>query len=227
MARRFSPIQKAVLETFDAWQKERPDEFNRLFRELRAPLYFASEFGEIASLVREARDILARNLPVSPLAFQHSVQNCAAGYFSIVHALHNPSLSISSGFLAFDKAMFWAWQGVSTGRFSAVCVAVGRESTLLDDTQSSTCELIVVSNPAAFVADGACFSLDEFALVPSLSAAGGLLGDDPDCSVATLVEGPTPAGVAELRLDESAPRVSRLVSNREGETVVSRWRRIS
>lgn len=92
--RRFSRLSKMVLEVLH--EACTPEELATL------PSVFASRHGELTTCVALLSDI-ARELPLSPTAFSHSVHNAQAGLFSILHANGAPSSSISgmgAGFCA-------------------------------------------------------------------------------------------------------------------------------
>lgn len=127
LARRFSPIQKAVFECFESIKCEAPDDFNLVLKEWHAPLYFATSLGEIDSVIRVIRGVLENDLPVSPIAFQHSVHNAAAGHISIHYGLKSPQLTFSSGYLSLEKAMFSAYHKILMKSVSAVCMVAADE----------------------------------------------------------------------------------------------------
>src|SRR5262249_27338723 len=92
-----------------------------------AAIYFATQFGEVDATLAVAESILAKALPVSPTAFQHSVHNAVPGYVSIACEARNPSLTVSSGFRSFDKLLFWSFHELRSGLLDAALVINANE----------------------------------------------------------------------------------------------------
>jgi hypothetical protein len=207
LARRMSPLQKSALEGLECWRLERAEEFDHVFRELRTPLFFASSFGEIEATIKEADCINQRSLPVSPAAFQHSVQNCAPGYFSIINCLDSPNLTFSSGYLTLDKTLYWAWQKVRHGAHSAVCVVAANEQGDKSGSIVSYGEIMLVHNGNCVELEKGDFDLASF--------------NFDWCNPVIEPEG---SNFPLLRLDEKHGDFSRILTSESGETLLSHWR---
>jgi hypothetical protein len=207
LARRMTPLQKAALEGLERWKNEDEKDFNFVFRELQTPIFFASAFGELDATIKEADYINQKSLPVSPAAFQHSVQNCAPGYFSIINALDTPSLSISSGFLTLDKTLFLAWQKVLTAQTPAICVLAAHEQGEKNSLISSFGELFLVHNNTVLFPSGTGFALTSCHFEwtkPEQETLGSLF--------------------PLLRLDQKSESFCRTSTNSIGEKYSSHWR---
>jgi len=108
LVRRMTCLQKALLETCAQLRKNDAELFQAAVVEAGCPVVFASAMGELESNLAMLTSVLRRELPVSPTAFQHSVHNCPAGYFSIAFSLRNPMVTLCGGFLSADKALLLA-----------------------------------------------------------------------------------------------------------------------
>ena len=110
-----TPLQKALLECCALLSRLEPDAFRIGVVEGGCGVVFASAVGELDSNLTLLRSVLRRELPVSPTAFQHSVHNCPAGYFSIAFALRNPMVTLCGGYLSADKALLLAASNLADG----------------------------------------------------------------------------------------------------------------
>lgn len=138
LTRRMSWMQKAAMEALETI-KPLP---------LDAPLYFATQYGEVDATLAVAASILSRQLPVSPTAFQHSVHNAVPGYLTIASGSRSPSLTVSSGFASFDKILFWAAHELNADLIDKVIVAQAFErlpSPVADDPEIAACELLLLT----------------------------------------------------------------------------------
>lgn len=127
LARRMSPLQKVLLEVSGQWKEHHKELFEEALVKRQAQILFATSFGEMESVLNVLTSILNNQLPVSPTAFQHSVHNCAPGYFSIVNGLRNAAVTASTGFLSLDKCLHAAFQKIRAGVLDSVFVIAADE----------------------------------------------------------------------------------------------------
>ncbi len=73
------------------------------------PAVFASTAGEIHTTDHLCLEMSQANGIVSPSAFHNSVQNTAAGYWSIAQHCHHPATALAAGIDTFAMAMLEAW----------------------------------------------------------------------------------------------------------------------
>lgn len=176
LERRMTPLQRAVLSCLHKQREREPGSFAKLFHQVGCPVYFASGFGEFGSFIAEAQLINAKSLPVSPLAFQHSVQNCALGYFSILNGLHTGNLAISSGLLSLDKAIHLAYAHIKAGSLRAVCIVAADETGASGSGLLSAAESFVLHDQSLCAELPALFSVDsvtfELGSPPEMNSGG-------------------------------------------------------
>lgn len=107
LQRRMSFLQKSMIGVTDRAINSIPlDLFGVMANDCNADILFTTSFGELFSVGKIATMIFQKDLPISPVAFQHSVNNAAAGYLSIIHGHHKGIMVSGSGGLELDKAIF-------------------------------------------------------------------------------------------------------------------------
>lgn len=139
LTRRMSWMQKAAMEALQALNNtgfRLPD---------GAPVYFATQFGEVDATLAVASSILSKALPVSPTAFQHSVHNAVPGYVTIALESRNPSLTVSAGYASLDKLLFWAFHELRHGLIPSALLLNAHERL---GPETAACELLVLSTEA-------------------------------------------------------------------------------
>lgn len=114
--RRLSALARATLAAI--WQVVDPG--------ARLPMIFASEHGEIASTHRMLSAI-ARQEPVSPTAFSHSVHNALAGQASMLRHDPSPVRSVAAGLDSLPCAALEAWMLLAQGAPQVLLVAADEE----------------------------------------------------------------------------------------------------
>lgn len=105
LARRMTPLQKALLEVAYRVEANARGDFERLVRQGGCALYFATALGELSSNLAMLEALRREELPLSPTAFQHSVHNCPVGYLSILMGLKNPMVTLCGGLDAAHKGL--------------------------------------------------------------------------------------------------------------------------
>jgi hypothetical protein len=161
LERRMTQLQRAALHCLQSMKQSQAEIFDLVFHQMGSPVYLASAFGEFGSFLAESRLINARSLPVSPAAFQHSVQNCALGYFSILNGLHTGHLAISSGPLSLDKAIHLAFSQIEAGALQAVCIVAAEEIFSDESGWLSVAESFVLHRSAFSLASPVPFVLES------------------------------------------------------------------
>ncbi len=106
LARRMSFLQKAGLEVMSRIEKDYPMLLDSYLYGPECEIFYTTTYGELQAVHTIANQINAKELPVSPLAFQHSVNNAAAGYLSIIKKVKKNVVTLGSGYLALDKAIY-------------------------------------------------------------------------------------------------------------------------
>jgi len=119
------------------------------------PAVFASVAGEIQTTDRLCTELVKPEGVISPSAFHNSVQNTAAGYWSIAQQCTQPSSSLAAGCDTFAMALLEAWCQLSChgGELLLVCYDE-RWPTYLDTARGErafACALVL----AAGAVDGA------------------------------------------------------------------------
>jgi hypothetical protein len=127
--RRMTALQKAIEVVVSAMKADQPTAFAALWNNPLVPVFFATAYGELTALFSLSGAILDRSLPVSPKDFQHSVQNASLAYLAMTEHLHNPMVSLSSGFLSADKAMFLVVRRLQAGLEPAALLIHGHEES--------------------------------------------------------------------------------------------------
>ena len=225
--RRMSWLQKATMEALTRYQRAAAARLDEVLERLHAPIYFCTEHGEIDATLTVAASLINRQLPVSPTAFQHSVHNAGAGYVTIATKTRNPSATVSSGFLSFDKTIFWAFEELRRGRQQAVIlVRAGEHANGAAPDVIAECELLVLTTdhrePPALNPDRRW----ELMAV----GYGSLSAAEQDRTTGSTVGSP---GIHEaaidrafvpLRLDRKKASFHRIVTSADtDERIVSRW----
>lgn len=149
LLRRMTPLQKVSVEIFALFKKNADFIYNNVIQKLKTPIYFATKYGEIQTAMQLYSMILNKDFPISPIAFQHSVHNCASGYISILHGLHASHLTFSSGDSSFKNATELAISKIKSGTLSSVCVISADESRQLGEVKASA-KICVIANPNHF-----------------------------------------------------------------------------
>ena len=108
LARRMTPMQKALLEVVHRMRSSAADVFARAMVDGGCAVFFATALGEFSSNLGMLEGLRKGELPLSPTAFQHSVHNCPAGYLSIVFGLKNPMTTLCGGAQSSWKALILA-----------------------------------------------------------------------------------------------------------------------
>jgi hypothetical protein len=223
LARRMSPLQKAVLNAAASFAAAERPRFDLVFRELEAPVYLASAMGELDSVLRIFHAIVEGELPVSPTAFQHSVHNAALGYFSIIHRSHAAHLALSSGYLSAEKALLLASRRIRSGIDRAICLVNATET--LGETSGGGDELARCELFLLFGRDLATELRPAYELASCEYHGDAGPVDVPEG--AALVEHREPDGASwqpEFSLHEQRPLAYRVVTSLDGESVRSLWR---
>lgn len=205
--RRMTALQKAVLSVYMQASESEPKLFLSL-KESRAPIYFASAYGEAAAMYRITESIEDNSLPVSPKDFQHSVLNASIAYVSMQGAGHASGLAISGGFASADKALHLAARRISAGLDESIILLHGHE--WVGPIESARAELLVLSAKAA----EAKFELEAF------EESKGGIEIDPDHDELR------DAGQIPWILSENRPDLIRQVRNLYNSVFLSRWREL-
>lgn len=154
LCRRMTTLQRSALEPLIALATSDTSLFDRVFRDCKAPLYFATMGGEISANVTIARDLHRRSLPVSPQAFQHSVHNATPGYFSLVFNLPAPTLTISSGPRSFEIALEHARRKLEYGATPPAIAILGADERLDQDQHTDVRLMIIARSDAVAPIEG-------------------------------------------------------------------------
>ena len=213
LARRMTPLQRAGLELIENWRISHARSFDLVFKEWRAPLYFASVYGELSAYLKEAELINENSLPVSPVAFQHSVQNCTPGYFSILHGIHTAHLTFSSGTLSLDKALLFAWHKISRRSKQCVCILSANETGAPFRAVQCHAEMLILYGGTPHVDLPATHILENFEISRVANC------DRKNQEHESIYP--------ELAADIFAGKQKRSVTSRTGECYTSIWRPLS
>lgn len=115
LCRRMTPLQKSCLEAISRFEKRFRKPTAQFFADDLAPIIFTTAYGELVASLNIAQSIYQGEKRVSPLAFQHSVHNVAAGYIAIWKKVSNPIITLSTGFLSLDKALYLGYEKIYHG----------------------------------------------------------------------------------------------------------------
>ncbi len=218
--RRMSLLQKATMACF---AQIRPALDAGAEPEERLLIAFATRFGEVDATLNVADAILNRTLPVSPVFFQHSVHNAAAGYVSIASGRRDPSITTANGFLSFDLLLYWAAHELAAGLRDRVLLLSAAEHAVSAAAAElpAECEALLLTRSESLAPN-------RVATLVSIQYAG-----DPDryaAALRTLTEGPShlsteaesPLAAHPLRLDlaKKGP-FHRIMASVAGESVIS------
>lgn len=220
LVRRMSPLQIATLEVFAALEKRQPELVEELMRRQPAPLIYATCLGEVDSTLKVV-DCLRRNMfPVSPTAFQHSVDNSPAAYVSILNGSRQEQLVISSGLLSYDKAIHRAFYGVASGMSCATWVVVADQRPGLEDKVFTEAEVVLIMNSDVAGRWGADFELArcEYGYSESIVATEEDSFQEDPANISRLYP---------LNLNGRDHSFCRRVTNKDHEFIMSQWVKIS
>lgn len=106
LQRRMTNLQKAMIGVFELLETQYLPTLSEDLSENKLDLSFTTTFGELKAIKSIADGILAKDLPVSPLSFQHSVNNAAAGYLGMIVKNYAGACVTGTGILSLDKALF-------------------------------------------------------------------------------------------------------------------------
>ncbi len=143
LARRMSPLQKAGLMAWHHFTQNRKDLFAALISDATVPFFYATSFGETRAIFDVAGSVIRKELPVSPVSFQHSVENAAAGYVTIIHKLNNAGITLPNGFFALDKGLFFADKLLKANIYASLILMFANEFPF-DGKGTAEVELIVL-----------------------------------------------------------------------------------
>ena len=112
LARLSAAVLAPLLDEAVAWDGANGDRRRAPLDLQEIPLFFGTGLGEFSSTFQFLRSLTLRGAAgASPLAFQNSVHNAAAGHLSIAFGLRGPSETLCAGDLTtlrtFERAMAW------------------------------------------------------------------------------------------------------------------------
>lgn len=210
--RRMTALQKSVVQAFAALDAMVPEAMHKA-RELNAPIFYSSGFGELAAMLQVTRAITDHDLPVSPKEFQHSVQNAALAYLSMTHSIRHPCYALSGGFLSADNCLQLAQQRIASGLDSMSFVIHAHEFLDQATADRAQAEILLLSASSEqairrldFCRDG---SLEDFT-----SISPEIFSEDD-------------SRIPPWLLNQGLPAAARLVRSLSGESLVTQWLPIS
>lgn len=106
LQRRMTNLQKAMIGVFDRLEDHQGYSLREKITGDKISVSFTTTFGELRAIRAIADTIRINDLPVSPLSFQHSVNNAAAGYFGMINKNFSGICVTGTGILSLDKALY-------------------------------------------------------------------------------------------------------------------------
>ncbi len=154
--RRMTALQKAVLLSFARVAAAQPLALVYA-REMQAPLYFTSTYGELGPMLRVTQSIIEHDLPVSPKDFQHSVLNASVAYLAMNHAWHQAAFAFSGGFMAPDSTLHLASRRIESG-LERACIVIHAHEHQSKQTDDAEAEILILGSQQP---DSPYLTLDE------------------------------------------------------------------
>ena len=211
LARRLTPLQTAVLFALARWERAAPEMVRALLNEARVPIFTATHFGELDTLVALQRSLFQQALPVSPAGFQNSLPSAAGGYVAIVRKLTQGQIVFANGHLSLDLMLHWAHHKIRCGLTPAVVCINAAERMTNSPEHRAEAEVIVLGQEAC--SGWQLAAVAHIGDVRQVDIPSGALRDDE-----------TPGHIAALRLDRAkGPNLTRVAVASDGEGVMTHW----
>ncbi|MCP3924698.1 MAG: hypothetical protein GY714_19150 [Desulfobacterales bacterium] len=219
LARRMGIMQKTCIKLCLELQEKRPDLFELLKSDCNIPIVFTSAFGEIEAIYNTVKDVSNDLFPVSPTAFQHSVDNATAGYIALVLGLHNRSLTMSKGYLSVDNALYFGAKNVEFGLAPFVIIINANEYIWPKGDIIAKAEIIVLGNDKIIGNEPVC-NLEKIKQSPDLLDK---IKKIDTLSKEVFIESKDPDKALYLDLDNHFENYTRFALSNSSDGFLSKW----
>lgn len=156
LQRRMTSIQKIGLATLNQ-AISNSSNLQKALKDESSLIYTSTCYGELSSMSKILQSLANQDFPCSPLAFQHSVHNALAGYLGIINQLQNKTVTLGSGPLAFDRALYFAFHKLKQN-ICRYAVIVHADDKIFAD-QEARAQVICLSNTEAKETQSPLFEL--------------------------------------------------------------------